>query len=165
MVLNTNGEEPDCEDDDDGEQHLTTEKGGKGDGKKSQRKTTDLSRVKCYKCGKRGHYANSPECPEYIEDKSDESDTDDLGGDDKGVQNLNVELHPNEFSNFLLLQFMNQGWEHVRKKPIHLVNRVLLDNHANINMFCNPLLLTNICKGPRSMTVHCQAGSMSTDLI
>ena len=60
---------------------------------------------------------------------------DNVGGNNKGVQNLNGKLHPNDFSNFLLLQFMNQGWEHGRKKPIHLINRIFLGNHANINMF------------------------------
>ena len=45
------------------------------------------------------------------------------------------------------------------------MNKILHDSQANINMFCNPDLLTRIRKEPREMTVHYQSGSTSTDLI
>ena len=61
MVFSTNAYDSDLEYDDEGGQHITSK--GRKKGFKQQRKTTDMSKVECYKCGKKGHYANSPECP------------------------------------------------------------------------------------------------------
>ena len=56
VVLNTCANDSDLGDDTEGELFITNEKKGK---KQSQRKTTDLSKVQCYKCKKYGHYANT----------------------------------------------------------------------------------------------------------
>ena len=145
------------------------------DEKKSQRKTTDMSKVECFKCGRKGHYANSPECPLNKNEEEEDDDTDDLGDDKEGVIELNidptpedfdnVDLEPEDFDAFHFVQLMNRVSKGKSKTRKQLALDVLLDNQANINMFCNPDLLTNIRKGPRTMTVHCQAGSTSTDLI
>ena len=162
MIFNTHAGESDLENDGEGHQLVST----KGDQKKkSQRRTTDLSKVQCYKCGKRGHYASSPECPLFNKSSDGESDADDLEDDKEGVVEVNVDLGPDDFPAFNLVSLTHQNWKGSESKPKHIFNDILLDNQANINMFSNPDLLSNIRKGPRQMTVHCQAGSTRTDLI
>ena len=163
VVFNANGDESELDDDEDGEQHITITK--MKTSKVGQPRSTDLSKVQCYKCKQYGHYKNSKECPLYVEESQNDSDTDDLGDDEDDVIQVNVELDPDDFSNFVLVQFVNQSWQESKNKPSHLSKKVLLDNQANFNMFCNCDLLENIRKGSRTMTVQCQAGSTSTDLI
>ena len=44
-------------------------------------------------------------------------------------------------------------------------NWVLLDSQSTVDVFCNSELLTNIRKIPETLTVHCNAGVMTTNLV
>ena len=133
--------------------------------RKKERKTTDLSKVQYYKHKQYGYYANSPNCPMFSEDNNNDSNTVDLADDDDSVVQVNVDLNPNDSSTFILIQFVNQSWRKLSKKQYHMVEDVLLVNKTNIHLFYNGELLTKTRKRTRSMTVHCQSGSTSTDLV
>ena len=90
----------------------------------------------------------------------DDSGSDDVDEDGDGEQHIHLDLQgDDDYPYFVLVQFMQD------KKDGRLSDAILLDNQANVNMFCNPKLLTNIRKGPRTMTVNCQSGTTSTDWI
>ena len=131
----------------------------KSPSKKGQPKSTDLSKVQYFKCHEYGYYTNSPDCPKYREPREEEndSDEDDLGDDWEGDMNMSfgLDLKPNDFPSFQFVQMMIRELKAKNGKPKYLMIKILLDSQANINMFCNPHLLTRIRKGPREMTLHC----------
>ncbi len=43
-------------------------------------------------------------------------------------------------------------------------NYILLNNQSTVNQIANPKLLKNIRKASKPITVHCNAGSTTTDL-
>jgi hypothetical protein len=43
-------------------------------------------------------------------------------------------------------------------------NYILLHNQSTVNQITNPKLLKNIRKASKPVTVHCNAGSTTTDL-
>jgi hypothetical protein len=51
-----------------------------------------------------------------------------------------------------------------REKGVVNKNWLLLDSHSTVDQVANPALLKNIRKAASTVTVHCNAGSTSTDL-
>ena len=152
-----NTEEVD-EDDEEGveTQLITTTK--RKNNQPKQRRKTDLTKVTCYDCQGKGYYAGTPACPNYHK-KQAGTESDDIEEDEEAEQHIRLDLKEDDFEPLVLVQLMQN------KKGIGLSNEILLDNQANVNIFCNPELLTNIRKGPRTMTVNCQAGPTNTDWI
>jgi hypothetical protein len=103
--------------------------------------------ITCHKCGKKGHLAR--EC----KSKGDEEKRDQIHAN---VNNNNDEEEQEEN---LFAQY-SKG-----KKGVANENYLLLNNQSTINQVANPSLLTNIRRGEKPIVVHCNAGSMKTDLI
>jgi hypothetical protein len=100
--------------------------------------------IECYKCGKKGHLAW--ECPKK---KPKEANQMHINIAIKEVQDLDKGEN-------IFVQSGTRGvvnW-----------NYVLRDNQSNINQIANPNLLANIRKAKSPITVHCNNGSLYTNL-
>ena len=117
----------------------------------------DISNITCHKCKKKGHYANK--CPERKAETSETGATLLMAGVAEGDFD-DSELH---------FQFLQNGTDAVTcqigedgRLPM---SWILLDNQSTVDVFYNPDLLTNIREDTKSMSIHCNAGVATTNLI
>jgi hypothetical protein len=105
------------------------------------------TRVNCHNRGKKGHIAQK--CPERKQAKNQEhihANIQEDGCNEDGI---------NKGENIFLQK---------REKGVINKNLLLLDSQSMVDQVANPALLKNIRKAARAVTVHCNAGSTSTNL-
>ena len=78
---------------------------------------------------------------------------------------MNLELEHDSYPSYLLVQLTIQGGDPNLPVSRDLRNDILLDNQANMEMFCDPTKLNNTRKRPQETTVNCQSKTTSTGLI
>jgi hypothetical protein len=100
--------------------------------------------IKCYKCGNKGHLAR--ECPKK---KTKEAEQMHANIAVEEVQDLDKGEN----------MFVQSGARGVVNR-----NYVLLNNQSTINQIVNPCLLANIRKAKSLIMVHCNNGSLYTNL-
>jgi Reverse transcriptase (RNA-dependent DNA polymerase) len=124
--------------------------GGVALANKGKREKKDIS---CFACGATGHYSYETECPKHAEHKP--AGDDDGGGKPPAKENkAGVTLT----TVGITLTAEATGFE------IH-PDWLLLDNQANVDVFVNNDLLTNIRRAETSLTIHSTAGESVTDLV
>ena len=101
--------------------------------------------ITCYRCDRRGHYRDhcpsQPSNVQFLLDAHADGDFDDL-------------------SQFSFMNYAMVG------TPSRIPDSwILLDNQSTVDMFSNADLLTNIRRTPQTMTVQCNAGVATTNLI
>ena len=117
----------------------------------------DISHITCHKCKKKGHYANK--CPERDEETHETGATLLMAGIKDG------DFDNNE-RNFQFLQNGNDAVTCQIGEDGRLpMSWILLDNQSTVDVFYNPDLLTNIRTDTKSMSIHCNAGVATTNLI
>ncbi len=103
--------------------------------------------MNCHNCGKKGHIAR--ECPERKQARNQEHIHASI--QDDGCNEDDIDKGENMF---------------VQKRDKGVVNKnwLLLDSQSTVDQVANPALLKNIRKAASTVTIHCNAGSNSTDL-
>jgi hypothetical protein len=102
--------------------------------------------VKCRACGKKGHIAQ--ECSNKQNDETAEG------------KQLHTTIQADD-------EDLDQGDNiFVQQEVRGIVNKnyILLDNQSTVDQIANPKLLKNIRKVKKPITVHCNAGSTTTNL-
>lgn len=100
--------------------------------------------ITCHQCHEKGHYTN--QCPEGAGNE---------GNQNEGPRN---EQGNGQRTTDLMRALLAQS------SSVVPGSWVLLDNHANVDLFHNKSLLQNIRRMPESVTVHCNAGTRVTNL-
>ncbi len=105
------------------------------------------TRVNCHNCGKKGHIAR--EYPERKQTGNQEHIHANIQED--GCNEDGIDKGENIFMQKREKGVVNKNW-------------LLLDNQSTVDQVTNPALLKNIRKAASTVTVHCNAGSTSTNL-
>ena len=122
----------------------------------------DKSGITCFNCNEKGHYSNECDKPDQRDNKTKQT----------GTQLLMEGLEAFEESNFQFCQKeINTTDTGVETAYLHhqggeiSQDWVLLDNQSTVNVFSNQKLLKNIHKTTRTMTIKCNAGVTTTNMI
>lgn len=143
--------------------------GGKG-GKKSGKG------VQCYNCKEFGHIA--PECPKG---KNNDDNADDTPGNNTSGTNLLLSAVTKDATNLLmaandddefdsddsgyLFAQREKYFDDIGKNGKIPMTWVLLDNQSTVDGFSNPNLLKNIRETDGELTIHCNAGVATTNMV
>lgn len=111
----------------------------------------------CYDCGEKGHYANK--CPKRIQESNEENNNKNNTNNNQQGNNMCTVGEENKTDTNGEYVFHQSAGSNI---PEHWI---LLDNQSTIDIFRNRALLSNIRESTGTMTVHCNAGSRTTNLV
>ena len=126
------------------------------DGKKTTKRN-----VTCHKCGVKGHYVT--DCPELAAERTASG----TSATQTGTTLLMTGIADGEFDDDRnTFTFVNHGVTcQIGTDGRVSKSWILLDNQSTVDVFYNPDLLMDIRTGSDSMSIHCNAGVTTTNLI
>jgi len=119
-------------------------------------------KVTCYKCKQEGHYSN--ECPEEEEDKPEKGTFNKKGTsllmktqkNDKSDESNEETEDSSDKKGFAFLQ--QDVVCSIQEEAAIPKTWIFLDSQSTVDMFSNPILLSNICDAKKGLVLYCNAG-------